>query len=313
MNNKLLLVVFLVLLGIYGLTKVFSGKKDQSFKAELIEVDTAAVTQIMINTKGPESEEITLKKEEAGWIASNGNLNVKAPPSVVSSLLGNLVLIKTKRIAANKPEKWTDFELEEGQATRVRVYNGEKVLEDFLVGRFSFNQQTRSGISFLRLTGENEVYAVDGFQSLTFGQGFDAYRNKTIVKMKPEMQVTEFSYRQPDTTLNFFLANDTWTVNGEMPLDSTKVGGYLNVLRNISGTEFADDFDELQSSNYEYKTLTIKGNNILDPFVVTCYRDTSREKPYIIHSNVNNEAYFASDSAGVYKRLFKDVADFVAE
>lgn len=313
MNNKLLLIVFLVLLGIYGLSKVFSSKKDQSFKAELIAVDTTSVTQVIINTKGPESEEITLKKEEAGWIASNGQLNVKAPSGTISSLLGNLVLIKTKRVAANKAEKWSEYELEEGQATRVRVFDGDKLLEDFLVGRFSFNQQTRSGISFIRLTGENEVYAVDGFQTLTFGQGFEAYRNKEIIKMTPEMTVTEFSYKQPDTTLNFFLANDIWTLNGATPLDSNKVAGYLNVLRNISGSEFADDFDELQSSNYEYKTLTVKGNNILDPFIITCYRDTTRAKDYVIHSNRNTEAYFASDSSGVYQRLFKEIADFAVE
>lgn len=313
MNNKLLLIVFLVLLGVYGLTKVFSGKKDQSFKTELIAIDTSAVNQIIINTKGPETEEITLKKEGENWIASNGQLNVKAPANVVSSILGNLVLIKTKRVAANKPEKWTEYELDEGQATRVQVFKDEKLMEDFLVGRFSFNQQTRSGISFIRLNGENEVYAVDGFQTLTFGQGFDSYRNKEIVKMTPEMNITEFAYESPDTTLKFFLANDTWTVNGTIPLDSTKVGNYLNVLRNVSGTEFADDFDELQSSNFAHKKLTIKGDNFLEPFVVSCYRDTTREKEYIIRSNQNTEAFFASDSAGVYQRIFKEVADFITE
>lgn len=313
MNNKLLLIVFIALLGIYGLSKAFSGKKDQSFKAQLIEVDTTTVTQVIINTKEPDSEEITLKKEEAGWIASNGQLNVKAPQGVISSVLGNLVLIKTKRVAANKPEKWSDYELEEGQASRIRVYQGEKLLEDFLVGRFSFNQQTRSGISFIRLNGENEVYAVDGFQTLTFGQGFDSYRNKEIIKMKPEMEITEFSIQQPDTTINFFLANDVWTANGSIPLDSTKVAAYLNVLRNVSGSEFADDFDNLQSDNLRHKTITVKGNNILEPFVINCYQDTTREKPFVIHSNRNTEAYFASDSAGVYQRLFKEVVDFTRE
>jgi hypothetical protein len=102
-------------------------------------------------------------------------------------------------------------------------------------------------------------------------------------------------------------------VNNTLPLDSTKVAGYLNVLRNISGTEFADDFDELQSNNYQYKTLTVKGNNILEPFIVRCYRDSTREKVYILHSNQNSDAYFASDSAGVYQRLFKGIVDFAGE
>ena len=69
------MIVFLVLLGIYGLTKVFSGKKDQSFDANLIQIDTTQVTRLIINPKAPDETEISLTKEGAGWIASNGNLN----------------------------------------------------------------------------------------------------------------------------------------------------------------------------------------------------------------------------------------------
>ena len=127
------------------------------------------------------------------------------------------------------------------------------------------------------------------------------------------MSVTEFSYETPDTTLNFSLNNNIWTLNGTLPLDSTKIAGYLNTLRNIAGSEFADDFDELQSSNFAHKKLTIKGDNILEPFVVSCFRDTTREKEYIVHSNFNKESFFASDSAGVFQRLFKDVVDFTTD
>lgn len=309
MNNKNLLIIFAALLGIYGLTKVFSGKKDRSFDTNLITVDTAAVTQIVIDPKAPEEQEITLKKEATGWIASNGTLNVKATQTSVNTILGNLLLIKTKRIAAKKPEKWKDYEVTDSLGTRVQVYEKGKLAEDFIVGRFSFNQQARSGISFIRLNGENEVYAIDGFQTLTFGQGFNSYRDKSILQLKPEMEITEFSYERSDSAaLNFLKVDGQWQINGN-PLDSAKVASYLNGIRTISGTDFADDFDEIQADNYRYKTLTIKGNNILDPLVVQAFQDTTKEKPFIIRSSQNQEAYFASDSTGVVQQLFKNVGE----
>ena len=304
MNNKTLLILFLLLLGIYGLTKVFSGKKEKSFKTELIQVDTSKVSQIVIKPKAPEQGEITLKKEATGWIASQGNINVKATQNAVNSLLGNLVLIKTKHIAANKEEKWPDYEVQEGQGTLVKVYQGEKLLEDFVVGRFSYNQQTQSGLSYLRLNGEKEVYAVDGFLTLTFGQQFNSYRNRGFLKMNPEMEITEFTYQRPDTSLNFVKANGQWVLNGLVPIDSTKMATYLSKLANLSGNDFADDFDELQAATLPSYSLSLKGNNILEPLSIHCYQDTSRAQPFVFRSNQNTEAYFSSDSTGLFKQVF---------
>ena len=313
MNNRTLLIVFLVLLGIYGLSKVFSGKKDKSFDTNLIQIDTTQVSRIVINPKAPDEQEISLTKEASGWIASNGRINAKATPGSVTSIMSNFALIKTKRIAANKAEKWPEYEVGEGQGTRIRVYNGDKLLEDFIVGRFSFNQQTQSGISYIRLTDQNEVFAIDGFQTLTFGQGFSSYRDKLILKMTPEMEITEFDLQMPDTTNHYLNNNGIWTYNAETPLDSTLVGNYLNALRNISGNEFADDFDELQASHLPTRKLTVRGNNITMPLEVTCYQDTTRAKPFIIRSNQNPESFFASDSSGVFQRLFKEPGEFVIE
>lgn len=312
MNNRTLLIVFLLLLAVFGISQLFTGKRTKSFNSELIKVDTAAITSIVVNPKAPEEAEITLKKEDTGWIASNGTISVKAQPGSVSNLLSNLTLIKTKRIAAKSPEKWAEYEVEEGKATRIRVYAGAKLLEDFIVGRFSFNQQAQTGSSFIRLTAENEVYAVDGFQTLTFGQGFGAYRDKVLAKVAPPMKVTQFSQIGPDTTYNYFLADGQWTYEGQTILDSMKVETYLNTFKNFSGQEFNDSFDEIQANNFPSRSLTIKGDNILEPLVITCYTDTTQVKPYTIHSNYN-EAYFLSDSAGIYSKLFRSVNDFVAE
>jgi hypothetical protein len=312
MNNKILLLVFLILLCIYGLTQFFSGKRESSFKAELIEVDTADVTSISIDPKG-EVEEFTLKREGNQWIVTNGAVSVQATSNPVNSLLDNLTLIRTNRIAAKSPDKWSEYEVAEGEGTRVKVYRQDELLEDFIIGRFSFDQQARSGTSYIRLAGQEEVYAVDGFQMLSFNQGMTAYRNRTLLKLKPEMKIAELDYHTPDSTYRFYRQNEQWTRNGTAALDSAAVATYLNALRNLSGEHFADDFDELKAGDYALKSIVLRGDNIEEPLRIDAYRDTTRERPFVLHSSQYPEVFFESDTSGLYKRVFGPPESFLEE
>ncbi len=325
MNNKVLLIILVALLAIYGLSRLLSGNKETTFKAELIKVDTATVNSITIDPRGEEAS-FTLRKESGRWIATRDALSVKASQNAVQSLLGNLALIKTKHIAAKSKDKWAEYQVADTSGTRIQVYDkGGNLLEDFIIGKFDFQQapppqqpmqfqQQQQPVitSFVRLSGENEIYAVDGMPVISMGQGFESYRNKDIIRMKREMEITSFEYRLEDTTIQFQKTPEGWATDG-LQLDSMKVENYLNVLRNLPGSTFADDFDELSTGRYPQQQLTISGNNIEEPFLVTVYQDTTREKPFIIRSNYNPDAYFSSDSSGVYSKLFKPVKELVGE
>lgn len=313
MNNRTLLVVFLVLLTIYGLTRLFRDKRDSNFRTELIQVDTAAVTTIVIDPKGAEPE-FNLKREENGWIASNGQLSLRATGASVNTLLGAVHLIKTKNIVAKDPGKWGDYEVTDSASTRIRLFRGETLVEDFIVGRFNFNPQTRSGISYVRLTGENEVYAVDGFLTITFGQGFDAYRNRQLLAMQPDMEVTNLQYQTPDSLLTLALNNGEWWLGNSRALDSTSVDSYLNGLRNLTGDQFADDFDEMRIPALPARSLTLTGKNIDTPLMITSYYDSTRaERSFVLRSSQDPDTFFASDSTGLYNRIFQELDDLVQE
>ncbi len=308
MNNKTLLIILVGLVVVYGLTQLFSGKKDRSFDTDLVKIDTSTVTKVVVFPKADDFAEVTLTREGSNWIITKGDLTTIATSNNVNSLLGQLSLIKTKRIAAKNSEKWVDYEVEDDKATRLQVYAGTKLLRDFMIGRFSFNQQTRQATSFVRLTGEDEVYAVDGFLSMSLGQGFDAYRNKEILNVA-QADFTGLDFRLEDYMFSFNKSGKDWVMNNDIniPLDSALMYNLLNNIQNVSGSEFIDDFDPVQSQNLLQKSLTVNANNLIEPIVIHCYADTSREKPFVIHSSQNEEAYFASDSTGVYTRLFERV------
>ena len=306
MKNKTLLLIFLSLLAVFLITQFAFEKKTRSFKTELIQLDTASISSILIYPKSDNQEEMSLKKEGETWILSKGNVTTTANSGSVASLLRNLALIKTKRVASKSQEKWMDYEVEDGNGTRIKVYSGSTLLEDFIVGRFNFNQQTRQGISYVRLANGDEVYAVDGFLSMTMGQGFNAYRNNSISKINKD-QVSQIAINTLGTTEVIQKAQNGWSLNGTL-IDSTQMANYLTGLQSLNGATFVDDFDELQAQSLLYKTLSLEGDN-MEPVIIKTYRDTSRTEAFVIQSSQNKDTYFSSDETGIYAKLFSELKE----
>lgn len=300
MKNKHLVLIFLMLVAAVILSRREFGKRERSFQTTLVEVDTTALSLVVFLPA--DGREFSLSKETSGWILTDGERSIIADPEPVGKLLTALSRIETRHIAAKNKELWPVYGVDEKQSIRLRLYESGKLIEDFLLGREDFDPETQSVVSFLRLQGENTVFAVDGFQVMNIGRSFDEYRNRLLLRMKREMDVTDFSWESPDTTLEFSRTSQGWMLGAEA-LDSMEVEDYLNIFRNVSGETFADDFDELRSDEYFYRKLSIRGKNIPEPLVITFFRDTLGKQPYVIRSSQNPRSFFYSDSSGLYKRL----------
>ena len=306
MKNKTLLLIFLILLSVFLISQYAFERKTRSFKTALIQVDTAAITSIRLYPKSDNQKEILLKKENDFWVATQDNVTTEANAGAINALLRNLALIKTKRVAAKKAEKWSEYEMEEGKGSRVKVYKGDKLLEDFTVGRFNFNQQTRSGTSYVRLEEGDEVYAIDGFLSMTIGQGFESYRNKDFLNINKE-QINKIAFSSNGIATSFLKEGDYWMKDG-IKMDSTLMSDYLSDIQSIVGTTFVDDFEETQNRQLLFNTLSLEGTGITTPIIIKAFRDTTRAEPYILQSSQNQNSYFASGEDGLYGRLFNKFA-----
>ena len=313
MNNRTLLIILVALGAFYATSQFLSGNRDSSFETDLIKVDTSSVTSINIKPKDSQ-DEISLNREGNQWIVSKGTISAPATSSAVKSLLNSLALIKTKRVTAKSPEKWAEYEVETENGLRVKAFNNSELLEDFIVGRFSLNQQNPgASTSYVRLTNQDEVYAVDGLLSMTFGQGFDSYRNRNVIKLGAGTTINNLKVEKGDSTLyTVTKTNGQWILNNETIIDSTKMVTLTNGMKNVYGTTFADDFDELNAQKGNALSLTINGDNFTQPVEVIAYHDTTMAKPFVLKSNLN-QAYFGSDSTGIYDQLFKPASFFTQE
>jgi len=303
MNSRKLTFLFLVLLGIWGIAKNTFKYKTNSFKTQLISIDTAQVDIIMIDHKG-EAEMILQRNTTAQWIATKGTVMTTANREAINSFLNNIHLIRTEKIAAKKKEKWSKYAVDEVNGTRIKIYAGSQLLEDFIVGRFNLNKETSEGLSYVRISDGEEVYAIEGLLSQRLRQGFNTYRNKNLVKTVTR-DITSLSLTREDGTVKgFSKLNNVWTNNDGAVVDSIEITNYLAGIQNVMGSKFVDDIDPTTYSMPKYRTLVIRGNNMLQPIIITCYRDEARISPYIIQSSQNLESYFSSQETELFQKIF---------
>lgn len=310
MNNKVLIGIFGLLLVIYLASKLLGGNQESSFDPQIVQVDTASVDKIIIHPKGLPDQSFSLSRVSGKWTADNGTLTVDAVTSSIGSLLNQLTSIRAKRIVSKSPEKWTTYEVDEAAGTRVEVFSNGTSIEDFIVGAFKYDQTTQSASSYIRNTDKDEVFVVDGFLSMSFNQQFNNFRDKQLFQLNKD-DITELSLSSGVELQTFQKVEGKWFFAGMEAVDSAKMASYVDGLSNVSGFDFEDAFQPNNSDLLQQ--LNIEANNMMEELVVSAYTSNNPEKPFVIHSTMNPEAYFLSDSTGVYQKLFGKLSDVRSE
>ena len=304
MNNKVLFLILAVLLGAFLLSKVLdSGKRTKSFNSELIAVDTAKITSITLHPKADNHAEVRLEKSDNAWSVKRGSESYIADQAAISALLPSLAETKVKRLVARSSDKWEEYEVTDSLGTRVQVNAGTKSLADFVVGKFNFQQHPQSMTSFVRKSKEDDVYSVDGFLSMAYNRGLDAWRDKSFVNVEPE-NITRLEMTTPDGTTTYEKTLNTWSANGTA-LDSLKISNYLNGFKSMK----ISTFDKLFEDGAPTHQLTISGNN-MSPIEVICF-EGKEEGTYILNSSQYGSNWAGSDAEGLFKQTFADAIELL--
>lgn len=309
MNNRTLFIVLVALLGIYGLTRLFSGKREATFDPNLIQVDTGAVTHLTVEPSG-EAPAFTLQRQPGGWSGAEDDRTVDLSTPAVSRALGAMTTIRAKRVVAKTEEQWKNYGLNKSEARHIQAFTGDQTVADIYLGKLDFDQQARSATAYVRKGQAPDVYAVDGFQTMNLPTDLASLRDRTVLKMGSGMEVTAIHYRDSGAAVQLERTPEGWLQDGAV-LDSMQVEAYLNTLRNLSATTFADDFDP--GGQPPLKSLTLSGNNMTTPYRVEVFRDTTQGSPFVIHSSYRPEVYFRSDSTGVYSSLFGKLVHLIRQ
>lgn len=315
-NNAKLLYVFAALLVVFGIVEWYQKKHTEStLNTKIVDIDTSKVTKILLYPNSEKSSEIIFLKEGKNWNVSKGKISAEPVQNMPQSLLNILTELKTQRLASKDKSKWAEYRVNDTTATKVKVYEGSKLALDLLIGKFTYQRSNNpyggmyggggvSGTSYIRLSGEDEIYAVEGFLTFSFNQGFNMFRNQSLARFD-KMNVEKITFKYPgDSSFTLTLADKKhWILGNEQP-DSAKVSEYLNSLGYKSGSIFDDNFIPSGAPIFE---VALEGKN-MKGIIIDAYQRANGD--YVINSSLNPKSYFSSPLKGLFSEIFKGKKSF---
>ncbi|MBT8233580.1 MAG: DUF4340 domain-containing protein [Saprospiraceae bacterium] len=303
-NNKILGIIFIGLLALYFIKKVVSKPEVRSFKEVLVSVDTASVNKLIYYPKGG-SPVITLQRNGSNWTANNGTKTVDAVSGIIQSMLAPTTEIKPLQLISKSKEKWADYEVDDASGKKVELYNGDKLLSSFYVGRFNFNQNTKTAKTYMRLSGEDDIYIIDGFLSMTYEKQFDDFRNKNLFNGLNSENITGLKI---SGDVNIGLGKDIsgqWIDDEGLTKDSLSVARYIQSLSNARGSEIIDDYSP---HNNLISQINISTKDNINNQNIDIYKEG--DNSFIMKSS-SNDVFFKTDSSGIFKSLYLDLKELL--
>lgn len=314
-DNKRLLYILAGLVLVLILTTVFKTNRQRSnIGSKLFDIDTAAVHKIVFIPRKTAGEPFEFVKDGSKWTINQGNVTAKPKSNAVGNILSGILEIKPQSLAAVDRSAFKEYELTDSLATRVTLLGkNEKILADVMIGKFTYRQtgspyqyggNSIAGTTYVRISGENKIYSVDGFLALSFSGAFNDWRDNTLLDFKKE-DATRITFNYPaDSSFVLEFRNSAWFASNH-PADSLIVSDYINSLSNIRGENFMDDFRPNAVPVYQ---LSIEGNNLTN-LLVKCYNLEDQDE-FVITSGINPETYYKSKKERLFKDLFKPASYF---
>ncbi len=289
-NNKILIIILAVLAGAFVLTRVFrSPARESNLDSDALAVDTAAIDRILLYPAIENHTEVKLTKDVDGWTVSHDNTTGRANEDRIETLLSRLAALKPERIVTRKEEKWDEYDVSDSAGTEISVFAGSDEVAHFRVGKESM------GVTFVRKSADEEVYAVTGSAGSAFNVKFDDWRDPYLLRLtKDDITRIEFTY-PADSGFVLVRKAQTWMVD-DSPADSARTDNYLNKLKVKKLTQFDNEFSASSPSDV---TMKIDAGV---PLVVKGWR-VSPEK-WILESDLQPGAYFSDENGVVAKDIF---------
>lgn len=318
-DNKRILYVLgglIILLAVTILVKI--PKEKATITEKLIELDTAKVAKIIISPRIKEGSPFEFIRKNGSWTVRQEGITAAPEKNVVQNILAEVMNIKPKSLEAVDKSKWSEFNLTDSLAIRVKFLDErERDLADLMIGRFTYSQVSNpyggpngngiQGTSFVRLRDEKKVYGVEGFLALSFSGKFNDYRDKSFLKLNKE-DLKKLSFVYPaDSSFVLSTKDSTWYAGGQKA-DSLSLASYMNALGYLNGQDIRDNFKPVSNPLFE---LRIEGNNMLN-ISVKCYISDNNNE-YILCSSMNPDVYFISKKDGIFDKLFKSEKYFTAK
>lgn len=317
LNTKTLIILLLVIGGIFIISKL-TEKEDRTFKSELVTIDTSKVNKMVIIPQIDGGDQITFSRSGYDWTVEAGGNAYPPDMAAINNIMVELSRMRTERVAGIDASKWTEFEVTDSTASRIQLYDGNEVIADLYLGKFSYTQtpaadpsqrpQTRM-FTHVRPVGEDVVYVVEGFIKMSIQPKVDTYRAKILCSIKKE-DITQVTFNYPAGEKHLLQSRDgKWYLDGQ-ETDSTETARYLMKFTHLSCNNYADDVQGMNPTHTH--TVKIEGNNTL-PVELKAYATTDTTMQYLATSSLVPDTKYDAIKSRVFDKVFVSMDDFFAK
>lgn len=270
------------------------GRPLVPFQSALIRTDTATLTTLSIQL--PQTQELLFTRDQLGWLVADGLNSTRISAAEMSPLLQALVNLTSLGMLSQEKSTATYFGVTPEQGTRVKLFVGSDLREDFLLGF------ARPDTAFFRFATQPDVFAIPRANWDAFQVRFSQFRNPDLL--------AGLSVSAPNPDSVYFLRNDSLVLcllrlpNGAWARATNTnhnilTNNWWTSIATASDTVFAEDFDEMAANRLPAYQLTFfQGGVAL--FTLECLIDNQRSLPFLWRTNLRPQLFFAGDSTGWY-------------
>jgi len=318
-KNNLYLIILAALVIIYILSKyVVNVEPESNFDMNILQLDTAQIASLNIQTNKGQKEAIKIYKEDGRWQVEQGSQQALADQQAVQELLKTLANLKIQNLVGTDKSKWKEQKLTDSLAIAVEVYNQDnKLIKDYYIGKFTYKQNDSPypqrgrnngiGLTYVRLASQPESFIVEGFLPMTFNRQFSSLRNHHLVKVD-QSKIDKIDFNYPaDTAFNIAKADSgVFLISQRDTVDSKKINSFLGKLANYRERQFDDSFNSASSPAIFSMNITGK---LLNEVKLNVYeKDTAN---YVVTSSQFPKTNFVVKKSQLTKNIFKSKQSFI--
>lgn len=297
-KNRLWILLFGLVVVIYGTSQYFQQQRSNRFHSVLLDFLPKEVVKIDIQKA--ENLPFSLLRYEDRWLLTQQNVNEAASTEAVDDLLRRLRDIRTSALVSQQQNDWEKFGLGPQQGILLCLHFKEEASSCVRIGRYTYSEEEKTVQAYTRLEHQKEVFTINGLALSMFSGDLAAFRRNQLLSSEASTDSLRF-YSARDSFLVIRNEQNQIRLNNQETGDSLLWLNYFKQLNDLKGRDFADDINELSMDSLHYWQLTIYQG--IDSLVLDCYRDTSRQAPYLLHSQQFRSTWISSDSSGLHAQL----------
>ena len=111
--------------------------------------------------------------------------------------------------------------------------------------------------SYVRLAGEKEVFAVEGFLRMMFSRSASEFRDRTLLQVSGN-ELSRIAIQTPGEQFSLTKSENNWMVDGLLA-DSAAMADYLSGIRQLTSSAFIED--EAHVSGAPTHTVTLEDDS----------------------------------------------------